>query len=147
MSEEQQQQQLQRIYTEQQITESNISVLQQRIEIIQAYLTNYQSGLMVLNEIEGKKEGEEMMMNVGGNIFVEAKLVNPSTVTRGIGSGVRIEQSTGDAKKALQSSIEGLEKQYQSLTEEYQKLVTRASALNSQFQQLAAQVQNSSSQQ
>jgi prefoldin alpha subunit len=146
MSEEQQQQ-LQRIYTEQQITESNISVLQQRIEIIQAYLTNYQSGLMVLNEIEGKKEGEEMMMNVGGNIFVEAKLVNPSTVARGIGSGVRIEQSTGDAKKALQSSIEGLEKQYQSLTEEYQKLVTRASALNSQFQQLAAQVQNSSSQQ
>ncbi len=141
MSEEQQQL-LQRIYTEQQITESNISVLQQRIEIIQAYLTNYQSGLMVLKEIEKKKEGEEMLMNVGGNIFVEAKLVNPSKVTRGIGSGVRIEQSLEEATKAVQSSIEGLEKQYQAMTEDYQKLVTRASALNSQFQQLAAQVQN-----
>ena len=145
MSEEEQQL-LQRIYTEQQITESNISVLQQRIEIMQAYLTNYQSGLMVLKEIEGKSEGEEMMMNVGGNIFVEARLVNPSKVTRGIGSGVRIEQSLEEAKKAVQNSIEGLEKQYQSLTEEYQKLVTRASALNSQFQQLAAKVQNSTSQ-
>jgi len=141
MSEEQQQL-LQRIYTEQQITESNISVLQQRIEIIQAYLTNYQSGLMVLKEIEKKNEGEEMLMNVGGNIFVEAKLVNPSKVTRGIGSGVRIEQSLEEATKAVQSSIEGLEKQYQAMTEDYQKLVTRASALNSQFQQLAAQVQN-----
>jgi prefoldin alpha subunit len=146
MSEEQQQQ-LQRIYTEQQITESNISVLQQRIEIIQAYLTNYQSGLMVLKEIDGKKIGEEMLMNVGGNIFVEAKLVNPSKVTRGIGSGVRIEQGVEDAMKALQSSIEGLEKQYQSLTEDYQKLVARASVLNSQFQQLAAQVQDKTSQQ
>jgi prefoldin alpha subunit len=146
MSEEQQQQ-LQRIYTEQQITESNISVLQQRIEIIQAYLTNYQSGLMVLKEIEGKKKGEEMLMNVGGNIFVEAKLVNPSKVTRGIGSGVRIEQGVEDAMKALQSSIEGLEKQYQSLTDDYQKLVARASVLNSQFKQLAAQVQDKTSQQ
>jgi prefoldin alpha subunit len=146
MSEEQQQL-LQRIYNEQQITESNISVLQQRIEIMQAYLTNYQSGLMVLNEIEKKKEGEEMMMNVGGNIFIEAKLVNPSKVTRGIGSGVRIEQSLEEAKKAVQSSIEGLEKQYQSISEEYQKLIARASVLNSQFQQLATQVQNSQSQQ
>jgi len=146
MSEEQQQL-LQRIYNEQQITESNIGVLQQRIEILQAYLTNYQSGFMVLKEIEGKKEEEEMMMNVGGNIFVEARLVNPSKVTRGIGSGVRIEQSLEEAKKAVQSSIEGLEKQYQSLSEEYQKLVARASVLSSQFQQLAAKVQNSPSQQ
>lgn len=140
-----QQQLLQRIYTEQQITESNISLLQQRIEIIQAYLTNYQSGLMVLKEIEKKKEGEEMLMNVGGNIFVEATLVNPSKVTRGIGSGVRIEQSLEEAKKAVQSSVEGLEKQYQSMAEEYQKLVSRASILNSQFQQLAAKVQESTS--
>jgi prefoldin alpha subunit len=145
MSEEEQQL-LQRIYTEQQITESNISVLQQRIEILQAYLTNYQSGLMVLKEIEEKGEGEEMLMNVGGNIFVEAKLVNPSKVTRGIGSGVRIEQSLEEAKKAVQNSIEGLEKQYQTMTEEYQKLIARASVLNSQFQQLAAKVQNSGSQ-
>ena len=145
MSEEEQQL-LQRIYTEQQITESNISVLQQRIEIMQAYLTNYQSGLMVLKEIEGKSEGEEMMMNVGGNIFVEARLVTPSKVTRGIGSGVRIEQSLEEAKKAVQNSIEGLEKQYHSMTEEYQKLIARASVLNSQFQQLAAKVQSSTPQ-
>jgi len=145
MSEEQQQL-LQRIYTEQQITESNISLLQQRIEIIQAYLANYQSGLMVLQEIEKKKKGEVMLMNVGGNIYVEAKLVNPSKVTRGIGSGVRLEQSLDEAKKAVQVSVEGLEKQYQSMTEDYQKLVSRASVLNSQFQQLATKVQENAPQ-
>ena len=139
MSDEQQQL-LQRIYQEQQLTEQNVTLLQQRLELIQAYLTNFRSGLMVLKEIEGREEGEEMLMNVGGSIFVQAKLVNPSSVTRSIGSGVRIEQSVGDAKTAVQEQVTGLEKQYETLAEEYQKLVARAQVLNSQFQQLAAQV-------
>ncbi|MHA2236580.1 MAG: prefoldin subunit alpha, partial [Candidatus Thorarchaeota archaeon] len=98
---EDQQKLLQRLYTEQQMTESNIGLMQQRIEAIQVYLTNYRSGLMVLEEIEKKKEGEEMLINVGGSIFVEAKLVNPSKVTRGLGSGIRIEQSVESAKQVV----------------------------------------------
>ena len=97
---------------------------------------------MVLEEIEGKAEGDEMLMNVGGSIFVQAKLVDPSNVTRGIGSGVRIEQSVEDAKKAVQEQISSLEKQYESNAEEYEKLVARASVLNSQFQQLANKIQS-----
>lgn len=144
MSEEQQQL-LQRIYQEQQLAESNITLLQQRLELVQAYLNNFRAGLMVLEEIEGRKEGEEMLMNVGGSIFVQAKLVDPTNVTRSIGSGVRIEQSVDDAKTAVQEQISGLEKQYETLAEEYQKLIVRTQALNSQFQQLAAQVQGQGS--
>jgi len=140
MSEEQQQI-LQKIYAEQQLTDSNITLLQQRLELVQAYLTNFRAGLMVLEEIEGRKEGEEMLMNVGGSIFVQAKLVDPSKVTRSIGSGIRIEQSVEAAKTAVQEQTTTLEKQYESMAEEYQKLVARSSLLNSQFQQLAAQVQ------
>lgn len=140
MSDEQQQL-LQRMYQEQQLTESNITLLQQRLELVQAYLNNFRAGLMVLEEIENRKEGEEMLMNVGGSIFVQAKLVDPSNVTRTIGSGVRIEQTVEDAKTAVQEQVSSLEKQYETLAEEYQKLVARASVLNSQFQQLAAQVQ------
>ena len=140
MSDEQQQL-LQRLYQEQQLTEQNVTLLQQRLELVQAYLTNFRAGLMVLQEIEGREEGEEMLMNVGGSIFVQAKLLNPSSVTRSIGSGVRIEQSVGDAKTAVQEQVTGLEKQYETLAEEYQKLIARAQVLNSQFQQLAAQVQ------
>lgn len=132
---------LQRIYQEQQLTESNITLLQQRIELIQAYLNNFKSGFMVLEEIKDKQEGEEMLMNVGGSIFIQAKLVNPANVTRSIGSGVKIEQSVADAKKAVQEQISKLEKQRDSFSDDYQNLIARASALNSQFQQLATQVQ------
>lgn len=139
---EDQQKLLQKIYTEQQMTESNISLLSQRIELIQAYINNYQAGLMVLNEIEGKKDGEEMLINVGGSIFIQAKIQEPSKVTRGIGSGVRIEQSLEDAKAAVQEQLTSLQKQYEVVVDDYQKLLTRAQVLNAQFQQLAAKMQN-----
>ncbi|OLS30080.1 MAG: Prefoldin subunit alpha [Candidatus Thorarchaeota archaeon AB_25] len=138
---EDQQKLLQKIYTEQQMTDSNLNLLQQRIEIIQVYITNYRSGLLVLEEIENKKDGEEMLMNVGGSIFVQAKIVNPDKVTRGLGSGIRIEQTVADAKAAVTEAVTSLEQQYETLTQEYQKLIARASVLNSQFQQLAAQIQ------
>ena len=46
-----------------------------------------------------------------------------------------------DAKKALEGSIESLEKQYQELSAEYEKLVTYVSRLNAEFQDLAAKIQ------
>ncbi|MFW9768887.1 MAG: prefoldin subunit alpha [Candidatus Thorarchaeota archaeon] len=142
---EDQQKLLQRLYVEQQMTESNIGLMQQRLETIQVYLTNYRSGLMVLEEIEKKEEGEEMLINVGGSIFVEAKLVNPSKVARGLGSGIRIEQSVESAKEAVSEAVQSLEEQYEKLAQEYQALVQRASVLNTQFQQLAAKMQGTQS--
>jgi prefoldin alpha subunit len=132
---------LEKMYNEQQMAETNLSLLQQRIEVVQVYLTNYRSGLVVLEEIENRKEGEEMLMNIGGSIFVQASLANKDKVLRGIGNGVRIEQSVSDAKTAINESIKKLEEQLDSLTQDYQRLYAYSTQLNSQFQQLAAQMQ------
>ena len=138
---EEQQKQLGKIYNEQQLAESNLTLLQQRIEVVQVYITNYSSGLAVLEEIEKRKEGESMLMNVGGSIFVEAKLTNPDKVTRGIGNGVRIVQSVAEAKAAVHEAVRSLEKQYETLTQEYQRMAAHHSNLSTQFQQLATQIQ------
>ena len=139
---EDQQKLLQKLYLEQKMAESNVAVLQQRMEMIQAYLTNYRAGALVLNELENRKEGEEMLMNVGGGIFVQSHLVNPERVTRDIGSNIRIEQSVVEAKKQVEDAIASLEKQYEALANEYNKMVTLAASMSSQLQQLAAQMQN-----
>jgi prefoldin alpha subunit len=139
---EDQQKLLQKLYLEQKMAESNVTVLQQRMEMIQAYLTNYRAGALVLKELEKRKEGEEMLMNVGGGIFVQSRLVNPERVTRDIGSNIRIEQNVVEAKKEVEDAITSLEKQYEALANEYNKMVTHAASMNSQLQQLAAQMQN-----
>ena len=139
---EDQQKLLQKLYLEQKMAESNITVLQQRMEMIQAYLTNYRAGALVLNELENRQEGEEMLMNVGGGIYVQSRLVNPEIVTRDIGSNVRIEQSVDAAKKQVEDAIASLEKQYETLANEYNRIVTLASTMSAQLQQLASQIQN-----
>ncbi|UCE10828.1 MAG: prefoldin subunit alpha [Candidatus Thorarchaeota archaeon] len=138
---ENQQKLLQKMYTEQRLAESNLALLQQRLEVVQAYTTNYRAGLAVLKELEGKEEGEEVLMNVGGSIFVQANLVNPGTVTRGIGSGVRIEQSVVDATKEVEDALSKLEKQSEELSEQYNKIAVISQTLSAQIQQLAEQMQ------
>jgi prefoldin alpha subunit len=138
---EDQQKLLQKLYLEQKMAESNIAVLQQRMEMIQAYLTNYRAGALVLSELENRKEGEEMLMNVGGGIFVQSRLVNPEKVTRDIGSDIRIEQTVVEAKTEVENSITKLEEQYEALANEYSKMVTHAASMNAQLQKLASQMQ------
>ncbi|MHA2600879.1 MAG: prefoldin subunit alpha [Candidatus Thorarchaeota archaeon SMTZ1-83] len=132
---------LQKIYTEQQLTESNVAVLRQQIEVTQVLLGRYQTGLMVLKELEGKKEDEEVLMNVGGSVFVQAKLVNPTEVTRALGSGVRIEQGIEEAKKGVERAVESLGKQYEALVAEHEKMVNRSAVLEAQMRQIAEQIQ------
>jgi prefoldin alpha subunit len=139
---EDQRQVLQKIYVEQKLTESNVGLLQQRLELVQAYLSNYQTGLQVLQELENKKQDEEVLLNVGGSIFVKAKLSDVGIVTRGIGSGARIEQSVAEAKEGVKEAIASLEKQYENLSKEYEKVTAYLNSLNTQFQQLAAQIQD-----
>ncbi|TFF92632.1 prefoldin subunit alpha [Candidatus Thorarchaeota archaeon] len=145
MSEEQQKL-LQRIYAQQQMVEQNIALYQQQLELIQTLIRSYQSGLLILEELEKKEEGEEMLMEIGGNIQVQAKLVEPSKVIRGIGKNIKIEQSTEDAKSALTEQIERFGKQHDALRQEYEKNLAQAQALSNQFDQIAAQVQGAMNQ-
>lgn len=131
---------LRRVYAEQQIASTTIERKGQQMLRVKAYLDNYRVGLLVLEELQGKKAGEEMLMNVGGEIYVHAKLVDSKKVTRHIGKDISIEQNITEAKKSIEEIISSLEKQYDALAQEYQQLLGWSSNLGTQFQQLAAEM-------
>ncbi len=138
---EEQQNLLQKLYVEQQLAESNLNTIQQQIELTQVLLNQYQNGLAILKELEARKEGEETLLNVGGGIFIQAKLIDTSKVTRALGSGVRIELSIEQAMEGVGKAIESLGKQYESLISDLGKLANRAESLDAQMRQLATQMQ------
>ena len=130
------------LYSEQQMVNSNIELQTQGLERLRILLNDYRVGLMVLEELDGKKEGEEMLMRVGGTIHVRASLADPSKVTRDVGSNVRIEQNVEEAKKEIQETISELEKNYQEASENYEKLVFYSQSINAKLQELAAGMQS-----
>ncbi len=138
---EEQQNLLQKLYVEQQLAESNLNTIQQQIELTQVLLNQYQNGLAILKELEARKEGEETLLNVGGGIFIQAKLIDTSKVTRALGSGVRIELTIEQAMEGVGKAIESLGKQYESLISDLGKLANRAESLDAQMRQLATQMQ------
>ncbi|MFW9966414.1 MAG: prefoldin subunit alpha [Candidatus Thorarchaeota archaeon] len=138
---EKQQNLLQKLYVEQQLAESNLNTIQQQIELTQVLLNQYQNGLAILKELEARKEGEETLLNVGGGIFIQAKLIDTSKVTRALGSGVRIELSIEQAMEGVGKAIESLGRQYESLISELGKLANRAESIDAQMRQLATQMQ------
>ncbi|MCK4739914.1 MAG: prefoldin subunit alpha [Candidatus Thorarchaeota archaeon] len=131
---------LRKVYAEQQLASTTIERKGQQMLRVKAYLDNYRVGLLVLEELHGKKDGEEMLMNVGGEIYVHAKLVDSKKVTRHIGKDISIEQNIAEAKKSIEEIISSLEKQYDGLAQEYQQLLGWSSNLGTQFQQLAAEM-------
>lgn len=140
MMSDEQQKTLQKLYLEQRIVTSNIAALQQRLEMVEVYLSNYRTSLSVLEELMNRKEGEDVMLNVGGRILVHARLARVDKVTRDIGSGVRVESSLEDAKTDSQESIGILEKQYEELSQEYRRQSDYAETLNARLQELAAKI-------
>jgi prefoldin alpha subunit len=135
------QQRAQKLFEEQGTLESNMDAVQQRLELVRAVLTSYRNGLAVLEEMEKRKGGEEILISIGGNVFIEAQLANLETVTRDIGSGVRIAQGLQDAKKEIEENIANFEQQYSRLAQDYQSIVMQAASVNAQIQELAAQKQ------
>ncbi|MHA1637496.1 MAG: prefoldin subunit alpha [Candidatus Thorarchaeota archaeon] len=132
---------MQKLYVEQQMLESNIGMLKQHIELIQASLTSYRAGHSVLDALAEKAVDEMMLMNVGGGIYVEAKLVDPQKVIRSIGSDVRIDQTTGEAKSQIGETVSSLETRLEQSQQEYGNMANRISQITQQLQQLTAMIQ------
>jgi prefoldin alpha subunit len=132
---------MEQLYNEQMRLESAIPVVQQNLKLYEGVLANLRTGHMVLDELEGKKEGEEMLMSVGGGILVKATLIDPTNVKRVIGKSVTIQQTREEAKKDLQEAIAEYEKRYEAEAQRYSELATYHNQVSTTLQQLVAQVQ------
>ncbi|MDF1538159.1 MAG: prefoldin subunit alpha [Candidatus Thorarchaeota archaeon] len=131
----------QQMLNEQRTLEAKIGELENSINVFQETLGSYMAGLGVLEELKTRQPGETMLINIGGAIFIEAQVVNNERVIRGIGSGIRTEQSLEDAQKIVSERVTELNKFLGNLRQEYEETTNRAAILANQAQQILAQAQ------
>ncbi|MBS7621222.1 prefoldin subunit alpha [Candidatus Bathyarchaeota archaeon] len=131
---------LRRLSIEMRILEQTAEALQSRISMVNAVITDLTYASMTLDGLEKQKENAELLVPIGGNSYVKARLETPDKVTVGIGAGVSVEKTLQEAKEIIRKRLEDLERSRNSLQQQFSQVIERINADRERFEELAAQL-------
>jgi prefoldin alpha subunit len=88
-----------------------------------------------LNQYQKAVEGDELLVPIGGNSFVFAKVASNAKAIVGIGTGVSVEKPMDDAIKAMDDRAKELMETMKKITDRRMTLEDQANQLSSVVQQ------------
>ncbi len=107
------------------ILEGTARVLQSRLDVITAALSETLTAIQTLEGVRGRENGSDTLLPVGSGSFVKAKLSDPGSIIIGVGAGVCIEKTVDDSIKDLRLRSSDLEKARSSVTNQLGQVVTQ----------------------
>jgi prefoldin alpha subunit len=116
---------LRKLSVEMRYLEQTADALQQRIGMVNAAVTDLTYANMTLEGVEKEKENAELLVPIGGNSYIRAKLENPDKIIVGMGAGISVEKSLEEAKSIVKERLEGLEKTRLSLQQQFAQVADR----------------------
>jgi len=131
---------LRRLSVEMRIWEQTAEALQSRISMVNAVITDLTYANMTLEGLEKQKENAELLVPIGGNSYIKARLEDPDKVTVGIGAGVSVEKTLQEAKEIIRKRLDDLEKSRASLQQQFSQVIDRINENRERFEELAAQL-------
>lgn len=130
------QEDLQRLSVEMRYLEQTAETLQQRISMVNAAITDLTYANMTLDGIEKEKENAELLVPIGGNSYVKARLADTNTVIVGMGAGVSVEKTLAEAKATLKERLDELEKTMNSAQQQFTQVAERINAGRGRLERL-----------
>jgi prefoldin alpha subunit len=130
---------LRRISVELRILEQTAETLSSRINMVNTMIADLTYASMTLEGLEKQKENAELLVPIGGGSYIKAKLETPDKVTVGIGAGVSVEKTLGEAKEIINKRLEELGKTRVSLQKQFSQIVERINEDRERFEELAAE--------
>lgn len=129
---------LRKLSMEMRYLEQTAEVLQQRISMVNAAITDLTYANATLDGIEKEKENIEMLVPIGGSSYVKVKLADSSKVIVGMGSGVSVEKPLSEAKVTLKERLEDLEKSMNSAQQQFAQVAERINSGRGRLESLLA---------
>lgn len=103
--------------------------LAEQQQIISFSMEEYSRARDTLGKWKDAAEDAELLVPIGGNSFVFAKMANNRKVLVGVGSGVTVERPVEDAVKTLEGRINELAEAAKKIADSLSMLETRSSQL------------------
>jgi prefoldin alpha subunit len=127
---------LRRLSVEMRYLEQTADALQQRISMVNAAIADLTYANMTLDGIEKEKENAELLVPIGGNSYVKAKLADTNTVIVGMGAGVSVEKPLAEAKVALKERLDELEKAMDAAQQQFTQVAERLNSSRGRLETL-----------
>ena len=131
---------LRRTSAELRFLEQTAEAIQSRINMVNAVITDLAYATMALEGLEKEKENSELLVPIGSNSYIKAKLENPDKVIVGMGAGVSVEKTLREAKEIVKKRQENLEKTRMSLQQQLAQVAERISEGREKFETLVAEM-------
>ena len=106
--------------------ESSSRVLQSRLDIVTAALSETLTAIQTLEGTKGRAGDSEILIPIGSGSFVKARIADPQSIIIGVGAGVCIEKPIEDSMKDLRVRSSELEKARASVTQQLGQVLNRA---------------------
>ena len=127
---------LRRLSVELRFYEQTAETIQSRINMVNAVITDLTYANIALEGLEKEKENSELLVPIGSNSYIKAKLENPDKIIVGIGAGVSVEKTLQETKDIVKNRQENLEKTRLSLQQQLGQVAEKINEDREKFESL-----------
>jgi prefoldin alpha subunit len=131
---------LRKLSVEIRFLEQTAETIQSRINTVNAVITDLTYASMTLEGIEKEKENSELLVPIGGNSYIKARLENPDKVIVGMGAGISLEKTLQEAKEIIKKRLENLERTRSSLQQQLAQVAEKIGEDREKFETLIAEL-------
>ncbi len=132
------QKKLQRILIELDSVRNAIEALRGQIGILSSTINELMLTTETVKGVRGLKPGTEILVPVGSDSFVKAKVTATDKVISGLGADIAAEREAGDTTRALDEQRKEFEESIEKAREELEKLTGRIDELGPEAERLLA---------
>lgn len=131
----------QRILSELSAHQATAEALRRHISLLTSSLSELSMTIEAIKAIKGLKPGTDILVPMGSDSFITAKLTTAEKVITGLGADISAERSSEDALKVLEARRTELEQALGQAREELGKLGERMEALRPEAERILEKVQ------
>lgn len=130
---------LRRLSVEMRFLEQTAEAIQSRINAVNAVMTDLTYASMTLEGLEKEKENAELLVPIGGNSYIKAKLESPDKIIVGMGAGISVEKTLQESKEIIKKRLENLENTRASYQQQLAQVAEKIGKDREKFESLTAE--------
>lgn len=129
-----------RLSVEIRLLEETAEALQSRMSMVNAAITDLTYANSTLEGLEENKVGSQLLVPIGGNSYIKAKLDDSDKVIVGMGAGVSVEKTFQEAREVIEKRMKGLEETKGSLQQRFGEVAQKINEDRAKLQELAGEL-------